>query len=137
MRRFILPFLAVLVPGISQARIGETLEECTARYGPMRQIENATGKFYSDYPQHCFEIAGLSVRIRFYNGRSAQEEFTAFGSIPSKQIEEIRAGNSEKQTGVKVVEERQSPNGGARDRLTITTKEFDQLMRKELGSGGF
>ena len=128
MKKLLLPLILALMPAISEARIGETLDECTARYGPMLKVENATGKFFSDYPQYCFELNYVRIRVRFYKGRSAQEEFASFDLTDKR--DEILASNSEKETGFKIVVDRSIDN-----RLTITTLEFDRLMRKELGSG--
>lgn len=122
--------LALLLPGICLARIGETLDQCTARYGPMQKIENAVGKFYSDFPQHCFTLENILIRVRFLNGRSAQEEF--YGSVlldDYEKAQEITKANSKKETGFDVIVVHEGR------RLTVTTLEFDQLIKKELGSG--
>lgn len=123
---------AILLPNVCCARIGETLDECTARYGPVTKMENATGKFFSDYPQHCFTFNHILIRIRFLNGRSAQEEFYS-GELDSdySKVEEIRKANGKKETGIDVIVKHEGY------RLTITTKDFNQLMKKELGVGDF
>lgn len=78
--------LTFLISRVCLARIGETLDECTARYGPMQKIDNAVGKFYSDYPEHCFTFQNILIRIRFLNGKSAQEDSTVpcFSTITPK-----------------------------------------------------
>lgn len=127
----VLLFLGVTAD-IGYARIGETLDECTARYGPMQKIENATGKFYSEHPQYCFTFEGVLVRVRFLNNRSAQEDFYSSGFLDDyAKVEEVKNANSKKETGIDV--------NVAHDgrRLTITTKEFDALMKRELGTGSF
>jgi len=124
--------LTFLVSRGCLARIGETLDECTARYGPMQKIDNAVGKFYSDYPQHCFTFQNILIRIRFLNGKSAQEEFYSSVLLDDyAKAQEIRSSNSKKQTGIDVVVTSEGR------RLTITTKEFDALMKRELGPGEF
>ena len=120
------------LPSIGMARIGETLDECIARYGQVEKLENATGKFYSEYPQYCFGFQSVLIRVRFLNGRSAQEEF--YSSIfldDYAKVQEITASNSKKQTGIDVVVKSEGR------RLMITTKEFDALMKRELGTGNF
>jgi hypothetical protein len=128
MKKLLLLAITLLLPTVCLGRIGETMEECTARYGPMLKVENATGKFFSDYPQYCFNLNYVHIRIRFYKGRSAQEEF--YSSDLADKRDEILASNNEKETGFKIVVDRSNEN-----RLTITTLEFDRFMRKELGSG--
>jgi hypothetical protein len=124
--------LVAFVPSLCCARIGETLDECTARYGPMQKLENATGKFYSEYPQYCFSFQNILIRVRFLNSRSAQEEFYSSVFLDDyAKVQEIKESNSKKQTGFDVVV---SSEGR---RLTITTKEFDALMKRELGAGNF
>jgi hypothetical protein len=124
--------LTFLVSRVCLARIGETLDECTARYGPMQKIDNAVGKFYSDYPQHCFTFQNILIRVRFLNGKSAQEEFYSSVFLDDyAKAQEIRSSNSKKQTGKDVVVTSEGR------RLTITTKEFDALMKRELGPGEF
>jgi phosphoserine phosphatase len=132
MNRLVLSALALLLPSVCLARIGETLDEVTARYGPMQKIENATGKFYSDYPQHCFTFQNILIRVRFLNGRSAQEIFYSSQFLDDyAKVQEIEAVNGKKQTGIDVVVQSEGRQ------VTITTKEFDALMKRELGSGGF
>jgi hypothetical protein len=118
---------------LCQARIGETLDECTARYGPMLKIENATGKFFSDYPQHCFSFEGVLIRVRFLQGHSAQEEFYSSYSLSSEKRAEIVKNNSKRITGTDVVVENEYFGDGGK--VTITSKEFDKLIRAEHGPG--
>ena len=116
----------------ADARIGETLDECTARYGPMQKVKNAVGKFYSDYPQYCFTFQHIIVSVRFFNGRSAQEEFYSSELLDDyEKVQEIRKANDKKATGEEVIVSHEGR------RLTVTTKEFAALMKRELGAGDF
>jgi hypothetical protein len=132
MKKMLLLFTTLLVPKLCDARIGETMDECTARYGPMLEVKNATGKFYSEYPQYRFSFQHLIVLVRFFNGRSAQEEFYGSDLLDDyAKAQAITEANSKKETGFDVIVAHEGR------RLTITTKEFDQLMKKELGEGNF
>ena len=129
----LLPLLVALIPAVSHARIGETLDECIARYGPMLEIKNATGKFFSEYPQYRFSFSGTVIHVRFLNGRSTQEEFYDSYSLDSRKREEIVAGNSKKTTGIDVIVENEYSGGGGK--VTITTKDFKKLIDAEKGAG--
>src|SRR3977135_800740 len=133
MKQMLLLFTILLFPKLSDARIGETLDECTARYGPMREVKNAAGKFFSDYPQYCFSFENVIISVRFLNGHSAQEEFYSAYSLDSKKRKEIVESNGKKVTGVDVdVENEYFGDGG---KVTITTKDFKKLIDAEKGTG--
>ena len=85
--------LSLLSGSTSFARIGETLEECQARYGTMI----GTDMTRSDYPAYVFRKEDVEIRVRLYNGKSAQEIFFGIGKeLTFVQIQQIRAANLNK-----------------------------------------
>src|SRR5438270_4135276 len=98
MKKYLLPVLLAAPMMISfpcQARIGETLEECQARYGILLRLEVGDQSFHPEYPQYCFKLGEVNIRVRLYNGKSAQELFYCDGRVLTKQQrEEIRDSNA-------------------------------------------
>lgn len=68
---FTLVFLT-FIPA-SWARLGETFDQVQSRYGLLTKVDNVAR---ADYPQYVFSNDGLEIRVRFVNGKSAQEIFT-------------------------------------------------------------
>jgi hypothetical protein len=76
------------------ARLGETLEQCEARYGSVIRIIN--DKEHGEFPSYLFQKGNVAIAVRFFNGRSAQEDFVPLtGRFSDDQIEEILTANSE------------------------------------------
>lgn len=74
------------------ARIGETLDECEARYG------SKTGSVAAD--QITFQRGGITIIVRVRDGRSIQEDFApeAGGRLSESQIEQLLNENAEGST---------------------------------------
>jgi hypothetical protein len=90
MMKMFLPLVLFLCASPAFARIGETLEECQARYGVMI----GTDMTRSDYPAYVFRKEGIEVRVRLYNGKSAQEIFFGIGTeMKPAQIQQIESVN--------------------------------------------
>lgn len=73
MHRFmkqILSFVVILLSSIhAQARIGETLEECIVRYGPV--VERLPAKVKESDPQACvFSKSGVTIIAEFKGGKA-------------------------------------------------------------------
>ena len=116
-----------------RARIGETLDQCQQRYGVMMRVE--IGK-RQDYPQYVFQKGDVEIRVRLYNGVSAQESFRALkGSLTTGQIAEIEASNSREATGKEVVEDLHQHHDTHFESLVITTTEFHKVIAEPHGSG--
>lgn len=121
--------LAFSIPSAS-ARIGETFEECQARYGLLQKVES---KFRPEYPQMCFKMGDVEIRVRFYKGVSAQENFTIDGRmLTTFQMDEIRRTNN---SGPDVVWTHHFFSELNSDVLTVTTREFAKVFEKDAGTG--
>jgi hypothetical protein len=91
--RLVFIWILTLCPSVSSfARLGETLDECKARYGDVARTEYSR----EDYPQYCFLKGNIEIRVRLLSGVSAQEIF--FGRdgnrMSQAQITEILQANS-------------------------------------------
>ena len=87
-------FILLLAPN-SWARLGETFEQIQSRYGVLMKVDNVTR---ADYPQYFFQKDGIDIRVRFVNGKSAQEIFSA--PVPNIQTvaAEILSSNAQGST---------------------------------------
>ena|SRR6266436_8578765 len=74
--------LALLLTSTVFARIGETLDECQTRYGVMIGTDMMAR---SDYPAYVFRKDGVEIRVRLYNGKSAQEIFFGIGKEMTRE----------------------------------------------------
>ena len=124
--------LLALAPPVS-ARIGETLDQCQLRYGVMLRVE--AGK-RQDYPQYVFRNGNVEIRVRLYNGFSAQETFRPLqGNLTAGQIEEIETANSHEATGKVVIQDLRKNHDRTSEYLIVTTAEFDKIFGHDRGSG--
>src|SRR5437016_4433859 len=86
----LVPLILFLSASASFGRIGETLDECQARYGAMI----GTDMSRSDYPAYAFRKDGVEIRVRLYNAKSAQEIFFGINSeLSLAQIHQIQSAN--------------------------------------------
>jgi hypothetical protein len=76
--------IIILLTGSAFARLGETLNECQTRYGVMI----GTDMSRPDYPAYVFRKDGVEIRVRLYDGKSAQEIF--FGITAELSFEQMR-----------------------------------------------
>ncbi len=92
--RVAMVFTFMFFSPIARGRLGETLDECQARYGELLRIESS---FREDYPQYCFRKGDIEIRVRLLNGKSGQEIFFVAegGNISQSQISEILTANSQ------------------------------------------
>jgi hypothetical protein len=115
------------------ARIGETLDQCQLRYGVMVRVE--AGK-RQDYPQYCFQKGDVEIRVRLYDGFSAQETFVPLhGKLSAGQIEEIEASNSREATGKEVTQELRKDHDTHSNHVVVTTAEFQKVFQENRGTG--
>ena len=78
----------VVLASTAFARIGETLDECQTRYGVMI----GTDMTRSDYPAYVFRKDGIEIRVRLYDGKSAQEIFFGIGTeMKREQLVDIQS----------------------------------------------
>jgi len=56
----IITMLALSLPGLADARLGDTLDEASARYGPIVQQGNNNG-----LPSFVFDVDGLVIMVIF------------------------------------------------------------------------
>lgn len=84
--------LALLSSPNSWARLGETFDEIRARYGFVVRIDNG------DYPQYFFQKDGIEICVRFVNGKSAQEIFSAAVSNVQTVLPEVLNANAQGST---------------------------------------
>jgi hypothetical protein len=133
MRIFLVCVVVVTLSTTVSARIGETLDQCQLRYGVMVRVE--TGK-RQDYPQYCFQKGNVEIRVRLYNGFSAQEAFRSLqGKLTAGQIEEIEASNSQAATGKEVIQEVRKDHDTHSNHVVVTTTEFHKVFGQDRGSG--
>jgi hypothetical protein len=87
---------AIFTSGTTQlcsARLGETLDECKARYGEL--IRTNAGK-HVDFPTYVFQKGNIAIGVQLLNGKSAHEDFVPLtGNLTDQQIQEIFEANSE------------------------------------------
>jgi hypothetical protein len=133
MKTLVLLCAALLIPHLCSARIGETLDECQLRYGVMLRVES---KFRPDYPQYVFKKGDIEIRVRLYNGLSAQEIFGAANrELTFNERREIERANEEVK-GIETVSAHKYFSELHNDILAITTKEFHKVFG-EAGQTGF
>ena len=76
----LLPLVLVLLSGLttSHARLGETVEECVARYGPV--VERLPAKIKESDPQACvFSKSGITIIAEFKAGKAWQHTYRMTG----------------------------------------------------------
>lgn len=116
----VFPLLVFLSVSSAFARLGETLDECKARYGEVIRIEN---EFRPDYPQYCFQLGNIEIRVRLLNGRSGQEIFHGVDTaMTPSQIAEILNANRDAIDG-------QNSYSRESNILTISTAAFDKAFK--------
>ncbi len=121
------------IPLPVSARIGETLDQCQLRYGVMTHV--VVGE-RQDFPQYCFQKGEVEIRVRLYNGFSAQEMFLpVHGRLTAGQIEEIETGNNREATGKEVIQEVHKNHQTHSNSVVITTTEFHKVFGEDRGSG--
>jgi hypothetical protein len=85
-----LAMLLMIVP--ASARLGETLDECVTRYGPM--IERRPAKLAASDPEvMVFSKAGITVAVEFKNGKAWHLTFRKVG-LGSNEVEAVIMANS-------------------------------------------
>ena len=87
--------LACFVVPSSWGRLGETFDQVQGRYGLLVKVDNVTRP---DCPQYFFQKDGMEIRVRFVNGKSAQEIFSASSSDMRNAAAEILSSNAEGST---------------------------------------
>jgi predicted transcriptional regulator len=124
--------ILISLSGAALARVGETFEECVQRYGILQRVES---QFRPEYPQYCFKLGDVEIRVRFYLERSAQEMYMGADGklLTSQQKDEILASNRENPARTKW--DIDYGRRGNSDILIITELDFDKVWRKETGSG--
>jgi len=90
----ILALVFLMAPN-SWARLGETFGQVQSRYGILVKVDNVTR---ADYPQFFFQKDGMEIRVRFVNGKSAQEIFSASASNLQTAAAEILNSNTQGST---------------------------------------
>jgi hypothetical protein len=75
MKTLILTILAGLVC-LASARLGETPEQCIARYGELIRVEK-------DRNLHCYRKNGINIEIRFKDGKAGSIDFFKEASAPN------------------------------------------------------
>ncbi|RYD38376.1 MAG: hypothetical protein EOP86_00975 [Verrucomicrobiaceae bacterium] len=84
------PLLSLFIPGLlltagpARARLGETREECIARYG--QPVAETTG-LLQGAQSVSFAKAGIRVRIEFIDGRAAYLSFSKAGLSPDDELQ--------------------------------------------------
>jgi hypothetical protein len=91
-REFLAVLFVVSAVSVAQARIGETLDECKARYG------GPTGQIALD--QFTFNQGHITIIVHVRDGRSIQEDFAPEpgGVLSETQMAEFLQENSEGST---------------------------------------
>ena len=117
-------------PRLCSARIGETLGECKIRYGVRLKVISHS---WPDYPEYCFKLGDVEIRVRLYKGVSAQEAFHIPGRmLTNYQIQEILQKNG---AGSGKITSDHITLPDHSDVLIIETREFEKIFRKDIGTG--
>ena len=117
-------------PGLCSARIGETLGQCEIRYGVMLKVISHS---WPDYPEYCFKLGDVDIRVRLYKGVSAQETFHIPGRmLTNHQVEEILHKNG---AGTEKITSHHITLPDHSDVLIVGTREFEKIFRKDMGTG--
>lgn len=123
----------LLLPTLALARIGETLDQCQLRYGVMLRVNVGDGKFHPEYPQYCYQMGDIEIRVRLYNGVSAEEVFFAADNtkkLTGLQKQQIRGANED--SGKTVIWTEIDKYGI----FAVTTEEFYKILHSDK-TGGF
>lgn len=91
-REFLAVLFVVSAVSVAQARIGETLDECKARYdGPTGQLS---------HDEFTFKQGHITIIVHVRDGRSIQEDFAPErgGVLSETEIAEFLQANSEGST---------------------------------------
>jgi hypothetical protein len=124
LKTFVFLLLALFPITTASARIGETFGECQARYGVMigTDVTNPV------YAACVFRKDGIEIRVRFYNGTSAQELFFGIESeLTQPQMREIEAASLA--SGVPARGENLSPSIDEQ-RLRVLGVKISQVTRQ-------
>ena len=97
LHRFIFAAVMLTLCKPAVARLGETLQECEARYGTLlRTMHNRES---AEFPLHLFQKGNIAISVIFLDGRSVREDFVPVEDDPKPmtdaQIDEILTANSE------------------------------------------
>jgi hypothetical protein len=66
----------------AESRLGETLEQCVQRYGPLIRRQGNP-----DNPQFIFEKDGVTIGINFLDGKAGQISYSRPGGVPFLDLE--------------------------------------------------
>ena len=96
-----------MIAGRAEARLGETVEECTARYGNVISIKSEGPP---DFPQYCFRKGDVEIRVRFLNKISGQEIFYGAedGQLSESEVSQILTANKQGSTWGAITPTRQA-----------------------------
>lgn len=84
--------LALVLPTIVEARIGETLGQCERRYGKSQEDKLATAFPILEGAQHrSYQIEGWAIRVAFVKGVAVRQEYSKVGSKNGPQIKDFEA----------------------------------------------
>ena len=76
----------------SSARINETYDQIRARYGYAVHVDFQP---QANYPLYIFEKDGLTIGVRFLDGKSAQEIYTTSGANTDFAAADVLAANAQ------------------------------------------
>jgi hypothetical protein len=85
----IITAVAVLFTAAASARIGETYDECVARYGALREKKGSLTN-----PQFIFEKDGITVGINFLSGKAGQLSYSKSGYFLDSGVQKLLDVNS-------------------------------------------
>jgi hypothetical protein len=86
--------LAILLPAAGWARIGETLEQCVARYGPPESPPEESA-VHPKAIDCAFSKSGLDISVVFYQGKAADIMFRKLdgSAFNPSEVEELLKAN--------------------------------------------
>ena len=92
MKKFLPLVLTLVLADVSQARIGETLDECKSRYGSL------SGQLGPD--EFTFNRDSVTIIVHLINGRSVREDFVpeAGKVLSAAQVDALMRENAEGST---------------------------------------
>ena len=97
--------VGLLVPTVAAARLGETIEECDARYGKPTQVE--AGAVFAKSIERTYSKDGFTIKVLFVDGRAEMISYLHPSVLTGEQVTKLLNNNARGQVW------HETPNGSA------------------------
>jgi hypothetical protein len=88
--------VALLVPTVVAARIGETIEQCDTRYGTPTKVE--AGDSFANSVERTYRKDGFTVQVLFVDGRAEKISYSQLAAFTDEQISKLLSNNTNGET---------------------------------------